>query len=573
MSQGTMYINEKQVSFNGEKNVLSVIRKAGIEIPTFCYYSELSTYGACRMCVVENEWGGVEASCSMEPRDGMRIKTHSQKILKHRRMILELLLASHCRDCTTCERNGSCKLQELAKQFGISKVRFQNTKEEAPLDVSSDAIVRDPNKCILCGDCVRVCDEIQGMGILDFAHRGYDLSVTPAFDRTLSETKCVGCGQCAAVCPTGAITIRENINPVWDAIFDETKRVVVQIAPAVRVAIGEAFGIESGDNQMGKLVAALRKIGFNHVFDTVLGADLTVMEEAKEFLDRLENGGTLPMYTSCCPSWIRYCETSAPHLLKHVSTCKSPMEMFGVVAKEYYKDFYAKSGKEDTKETVIVAIMPCTAKKIEAARSEFKTNDVPDVDYVLTTQEIISMIKTAGIKFHELVPESPGMPLGMGSGAGIIFGTTGGVAEAVIRRCMPDKSSRALHELEFLGVRGNDSIKECTLHVGEQELKIAIVHGLANAKNLIKQIESGEVYYDLVEVMTCQGGCIGGAGQPFAHRHNKHARSAGLYNTDRVTHIKRSEQNPVLDVLYSGILKDHSHDLLHVHYEHDESNS
>jgi len=563
MSKGIMYINDQRVGFNGEKNVLAVIRKAGIEIPTFCYYSELSTYGACRMCVVENEWGGVEASCSMEPRNGMKIKTHTKKLIKHRKMILELLLASHCSDCTTCERNGSCKLQELAKQFGITDVRFQNTKEVKELDQTSGAIVRNPNKCILCGDCVRVCSEIQGMGILDFAHRGYALEVAPAFERSLSETRCVSCGQCAAVCPTGAITIKQDIDHVWDAIFDENKRVVVQIAPAVRVAVGEVFGLKAGENHLGKLVSALRRIGFDHVYDTALGADLTVMEEAREFLDRLSSGGTLPMYTSCCPAWIRYCETSAPHLLNHVSTCKSPMEMFGVLAKEYYKNLKPN----DTKETVVVAIMPCTAKKTEAAREEFKTDGIPDVNYVLTTQEIISMIKTTGIQFDELEAEAPGMPLGMGSGAGMIFGATGGVAEAVIRRCIEDKSTHAFDQLEFLGARGSESIKECTLPFGDRDLKIAIVHGLNNARELIARVEAGKVYYDLIEVMSCQGGCVGGAGQPFGRTGRKKKRAAGLYKSDRLTKIKRSEQNPVIDSLYNGILKGREHELLHVEYK------
>jgi len=563
--KGTMYINNQRVDYDGEKNVLAVIRKAGIEIPTFCYYSELSTYGACRMCVVENEWGGIEASCSMEPRDGMKIMTHTRKLIKHRKMILELLLASHCSDCTTCERSGSCKLQELAKQFGITDVRFKNTKDTQDIDDTSGAIVRNPNKCILCGDCVRVCDEIQGMGILDFAHRGYELAVTPAFERSMCETKCVGCGQCAAVCPTGAITIKQDVDHVWDAIFDPGKRVVVQIAPAVRVAVGEEFGLKAGENQLGKLVAALRRIGFDHIYDTVLGADLTVMEEAQEFIDRLNNGGTFPMYTSCCPAWIRYCETSAPHLLDHVSTCKSPMEMFGVLAKEYYKDLKP----DDNKETIVVAIMPCTAKKSEAAREEFKTNGVPDVNYVLTTQEIISMIKTTGIQFDELEAEAPGMPLGMGSGAGMIFGATGGVAEAVIRRCIEDKSTYAFNQLEFLGVRGTKSVKECTIPFGDRELKIAVVHGLGNAKELIKKIESGEEYYDLIEVMSCQGGCVGGAGQPFGRTGKKKKRAAGLYKSDRFTKIKRSEQNPVIDGLYNGVLKGRTHELLHVHYSLD----
>lgn len=563
MSKGIMYIDGQRVAFDGEKNVLAVIRKAGIDIPTFCYYSELSTYGACRMCVVENEWGNIEASCSMQPKDGMKIKTNTQQLVKHRKMILELLLAAHCSDCTTCEKSGACKLQELARQFNIRHVRFQNTKQIQELDTSSEAIVRNPNKCILCGDCVRVCDEIQGMGILDFAFRGSDLQVTPAFNRKLSETKCVSCGQCAAVCPTGAITIKQDIDKVWDAIFDPNKRVVVQIAPAIRVAVGEAFGLTSGDNSMGKLVAALRRIGFSHVFDTTLGADLTVMEEADEFLHRLNTNGTFPMYTSCCPAWIRYCETSAPHLLKHVSTCKSPMQMFGKLAKAYYKELKPY----DTKETVVVAIMPCTAKKFEAAREEFRTNGKADIDYVLTTQEIISMIKSTGVQYQELEDEAPGMPLGMGSGAGVIFGTTGGVAEAVIRRCMEDKSSRMFNQLEFLGTRGMEDVKECVLPVDGKDIRIAIVHGLHNAKQLIAKIEAGELYYDLVEVMSCQGGCIGGAGQPFGQSQKKQARAKGLYKEDRLTRIKRSEDNPVVDMLYNGLLKNRTHEFLHVEYK------
>lgn len=563
MSKGIMYIDGKRVDFDGEKNVLAVIRKAGIEIPTFCYYSELSTYGACRMCVVENEWGGIEASCSMEPRDGMKIKTNTAKLLKHRKMILELLLASHCRDCTTCDKNESCKLQDLAKQFHIRQVRFDNNREMLPTDFSSPSIIRDPNKCILCGDCVRVCNEIQGMGILDFAHRGSDLKVCPAFDRELSETKCINCGQCAAVCPTGAITIRSDISNVWEAIFDPNKRVVVQIAPAVRVAIGEEFGLPAGENSMGKLVAALRRIGFNHVFDTTFGADLTVMEEAKEFITRLETKGKFPMFTSCCPAWIRYLETSAPEYLSNISTCKSPMQMFAVLAKAYYKEIKPY----DTRETVMVAIMPCTAKKFEAARDEFKTNGVPDVDYVLTTHEIINMIKITGLQFNELEEESTGMPLGMGSGAGVIFGTTGGVAEAVIRTCIPQKDSYTLKQLKFIGVRGmEESVKECTLTLNDKEIRFAVVHGLKEAKLLLKKIKAGECHYDLVEVMACQGGCVGGAGQPFGNFEQKKERAQGLYSADLTTQIKRSEENPVVTRMYDGILKNRTHDYLHVNY-------
>jgi NADH-quinone oxidoreductase subunit G len=557
-----MYIDDQRVEFDGEKNVLAVIRKAGIDMPTFCYYSELSTYGACRMCVVENEWGGIDASCSMQPKDGMRIKTNTLKLRKHRKMILELLLAAHCRDCTTCDKNGKCKLQELAKQFGITRVRFNDTREEMEPDNSSPAIVRNPNKCILCGDCVRVCSEIQGMGVLDFAFRGSRLQVMPAFNRKMSETNCISCGQCAAVCPTGAITIKKDIDKVWEAIYDKKKRVIVQIAPAVRVALGEEFGLPAGENVLGKLVAALKMVGFDHVYDTTLGADLTVMEESKEFLKRLENGGPFPMFTSCCPAWVRYIETQKPEMLENISSCKSPMQMFGATAKEHYRSMESV----DEKETIVVAIMPCTAKKYEAAREEFQKNGIRDIDYVLTTQEAAAMIKECGIVLDELENETPGMPFGMGSGAGVIFGATGGVAEAVIRRCVPKKDSKTLKELEFCGVRGMDYVKEASIDVDGREIKIAVVHGLKNAQELIKKIENKEVYYDLIEVMACKGGCVGGAGQPFGQTDKKIKRAEGLYNADRLSQIKRSEENPMVMSLYNGVLKKNKHELLHVHY-------
>ena len=566
MSKGIMYVDDRRVEFDGEKNVLSVIRKAGISVPTFCYYSELSTYGACRMCVVETDRGTIEASCSMEPKDGLRIYTNTQKTLRYRKMILELLLAAHCRDCTTCEKNGDCKLQELARQFGVRRVRFPDTREPMEKDESSRSIVRDPNKCILCGDCVRVCDEIQGMGIIDFVHRGSKLRVMPAFNRSIAETKCVNCGQCAAVCPTGAITLRNNIGEVWQALQDPGKRVIAQIAPAVRVAIGESFGFAPGDNAMGKLVAAMRRLGFDEVYDTTLGADLTVMEESHEFLERFKKGGPFPMFTSCCPAWVRYVENSNPKYIPHLSSCKSPQQMFGAVIKESQRQI----STPDPRETVVVSIMPCAAKKFEAARPEFSRNGVPDVDYVLTTRGLSTMIKEMGIQFSELDEDAPDLPLGMGSGAAVIFGTTGGVAEAVIRRVSGKKTYNLLREIKYSGVRGMDrSVKEAAVQVGDDEIRIAVVHGLKNAQELLKKIERGEVSYHLIEVMACPGGCIGGAGQPFGLSPEKNLRARGLYRADKVAQIKSSEQNPVISALYNGLLSEEAqaHDLLHTHYE------
>ena len=562
MAKGTMIIDGQRVSFDGEKNVLSVIRKAGIEMPTFCYYSDLSVYGACRMCVVEDERGKIDSSCSMQPRDGMVIKTNSKRLLKHRRMILELLLASHNCNCTICGKSGQCHLQSLAQQFGVRRIRFDDTREHYETDSSSPAIVRDPNKCILCGDCVRVCEEMQGMNIIDFAYRGSQLQVMPAFDRKLSETKCVSCGQCAAVCQTGAITIKNEIGDAWRAIHDPKKRVVVQIAPAVRVAVGEAFGIPAGQNVLDQLVTALKLMGVDEVYDTTFSADMTTIEESSEFLRRLEKGGPFPMFTSCCPAWVKFLENENPKYLNNISTCKSPMEMFAAVIREKYAEKDAESGLE----TFNIAIMPCTAKKMEAARDEFKRNGRPDVDLVLTTQEVVDMMKETGIQLDQLELESPDLPFGLGSGAAVIYGETGGVAEAVVRHCLPDKSKNALREIEFLGLRGDAPVKEATIHVGETELKLAVVNGLVNARKLLKEIDEGRKFYHLIEVMTCQGGCVGGAGQPYGLKATKLERGEGLQNMDHSAMFKRAERRPVVGRMLDGMGEQHAHELLHVHY-------
>ncbi len=558
MSGEFMLIDNIPVEIDGEKNLLSLIRKAGIDLPTFCYYSELSVYGACRMCMVENKWGGMEAACSTPPKAGMEIFTNTPKLRRYRKMILELLLSNHCRDCTTCSKNGECKLQELAQRFGIKQVRFENTAEKPKLDTSSLCIERDSNKCILCGDCVRMCDEVQNVGAIDFMYRGSKMTVGTTFNVPISESKCVGCGQCAAVCPTGAIVVKNDTAKIWKLLNDPAKKVVVQIAPAVRVGIGDKLGQKDGENLMGKIVAALKRMGVDEVFDTATGADLTVMEEANELLSRLETGEKLPLFTSCCPAWIQYAEKNHPELMQNISTCRSPMEMFGSVLKE--------ENKQSDRQVIVVAVMPCTAKKFEAARDEFKENGVPYVDHVITTQELIQMIREAGIVFSELEPEAIDMPFGTQSGAGVIFGVTGGVTEAVIRRLSDNKSVSAMRAIAFNGVRGMQGLKETSIQYGDREVKIAVVSGLKNAENLIKKVQSGETHYDFVEIMACPGGCVCGAGQPIINLEGKKKRSAGIYATDKMCSIKRSEENPVITSLYSGLLKGKVHKLLHVKY-------
>lgn len=556
-----MKINGITVEINGEKNLLELIRKVGIEMPTFCYYSELSVYGACRMCMVENSRGGFEAACSTLPKAGMEIYTHTERLRKHRKTILELLLANHCRDCTTCEKNENCKLQEFAKRFGVTGVRFPNGKAEPKIDDSSLCIVRDAHKCILCGDCVRMCNEVQNVGAIDFAHRGSKMIIATAFDKPIAQSNCVGCGQCAAVCPTGAIVIRNDTEKVWKVLGDKSSKKIAQIAPAVRVAVAKTFGLPEDYNSMGKIVAALHKLGFDEVYDTVTGADLTVLEETNEFLEKLEQG-KLPLFTSCCPAWVNYCEKKHPELLPHVSTCKSPMQMFSSMTKAQCTS--------PNRKIVNVAIMPCTAKKFEAKRENLKVNGEQTTDFVLTTQELIRMINEAGIVFSELEPEAVDLAFSQASGAGVIFGVTGGVTEAVLRRLSTDKSNEALHGSTFTAVRGMEGVKEATVMHGDVEVKIAVVSGLSNAEKVIEAMKNG-THYDFVEVMACPGGCVSGAGQPVCSREDKAKRGKALYSADKMFSIKRSEENPLMAELYNGVLKGRVHELLHAHYgeEHD----
>lgn len=559
---GYMTINNRKVEFTDEKNVLTVIRNAGIDIPTFCYHSDLSTHGACRLCVVEDEKGKVFASCSERPRDGMKIYTHTRRLQHHRKMIIELLLAAHCRDCTTCAANGVCDLQNLANKLCVEDIRFDNYKEQLPLDTTSPCIVRDLNKCILCGDCVRMCHEVEGVGVLGFAQRGSKMMMTTPFKKDIADTGCVGCGQCRVVCPTGAITIKYDTESVWELLEDRNVRVVAQIAPAVRVAIGEAFGMEKGANALGHLVAAMRYIGFEEVYDTDFGADLTVIEEAHELVERLQSGENLPLFTSCCPAWVKFCEDRYPQFAKHISTCRSPQQMFGAVIKEEAR----MKKEEDGRRTVVVSIMPCTAKKAEILRPEHFTEGEQNVDYVLTTTEIASMIKSAGINMAEITPEALDMPFGMSSGAGAIFGTTGGVTEAVLRYLTKSNKPEELDEIKFSGVRGNDAIKEAVVNLNGRGVRIAIINGLGNASKVLDEMEAGNIKYDFIEVMTCRNGCVNGGGQPTSigqEVHSSEARQAGLYRFDSRSQIKSSGQNPVALSLYDGILKGKEHKLLH----------
>lgn len=558
---GTITINNKKYEFTNEKNILSIIRKAGIEVPTLCYQPELSIFGACRLCTVEDDRGRLFASCSEEPRDGMVIYTHTEKLRKHRKLIVELLLAAHCRDCTTCDKHGKCTLQKLAYQMGVINVRFDNYKERKAVDYSSSAIVHDPNKCVLCGNCVRVCNEIQGVGVLNFTNRGSEAGVAPAFERKLSETNCVSCGQCRSFCPTGALTIRHNMSEVWHALGDKDVRVVAQIAPAVRVAVGEAFGLPKGESSMGKIVAALHRMGFDEVFDTTYTADLTIMEESAEFLDRVANGGTLPLLTSCCPAWVKFVENEFPEFKPNVSTCRSPQQMFSAVLKEYYRNPDNAKGKK----TVVVSIMPCTAKKMEAERPDSYTKGEKDTDIVLTTTELIRMIDAHGINFEDMPNEACDMPFGIGSGGGVIFGATGGVTEAVLRRLVEGHDMETLNAIAESGVRGEEGIKELTVPYNGIDVKICVASGLANARKVLDAVKAGEKEYHFIEVMACPGGCVMGGGQPIDGTRAKRAetRTCGLYAADGSQAIRKSNENPLMEVFYNGPFKDMTHELLH----------
>jgi len=563
MKNQTVVIDNATVPIEGERNLLELCRKAGIDLPTFCYHSEISVYGACRMCMVEVEGKGILPACSTKADDGMVIHTNTKQIRNLRKMIIELMLASHDQDCTTCPKSGDCRLQAIAKQLDISHVRFKKIPHEDPIDYSSLAILRDPGKCILCGDCVRVCEEIQSVGALGFSYRGARAQVGTCFNKGIGDVECVGCGQCVKVCPVGALTPKFQINGVWDAIYDKSKTVVVQIAPAVRVALGEYFGKDPGTLHIGRIITALRRMGFDRVYDTCFGADFTVTEEGKEFLERKKSGENLPMFTSCCPAWVKFAEQYYPDFLNNLSTCRSPMQMFGSLCKEYL----CKDLNITRENLVVVSVMPCTAKKFEAERDEFKTNGNPNVDFVITSNELALMMKENGVEFDKMELGSFDMPFGYSTGSAVIFGSSGGVSEAVLRFAgeILEKGSAK----EFKQLRGENGIKTSEINVGGQKLQLAVVSGLANARSLIDKIRKGEVSYDLIEVMACSGGCVNGGGQPItSDRLAVIKRSKGLFDNDAQLQFHVSSENPYLQQIYTEKLgHKKAHELLHTTYE------
>ena len=562
-------INDQLVEVSEGSTILEAAAQAGIKIPTLCHHPELRNEGSCRVCVVEVAGArSLVASCVHPAAEGMVVKTQSERVRRTRKNIIELLVAGHDRDCLSCDRNNNCELQRLSQDYGVREVRFPASEHKEPVDLSSSAVVRDVKKCILCGRCLRVCSDVQGVSALGLAFRGSNTKVGPAFGRDLAKVACTNCGQCVAVCPVGALKEKSSVDQVWQALSDTSKHVVVQVAPAVRAALGEEFGLREGSLVTGKMVAAMRRMGFAQVFDTQFAADVTVMEEGHELLKRLENDGPLPIITSCSPGWVKYCEHFFPELLPNLSTCKSPQQIFGSLVKTYYAQ---KQGIDPTA-IYSVSVMPCTAKKYEADRPEMGHDGIRDVDAVLTTRELARMIREAGLEFSSLPDEEFDFPLGMSTGAGAIFGVTGGVTEAALRTVVEVATGKELKSVEFETVRGFEGIKEAAVAVGDRILRVAVAHGLAQAGKLLEKVRAGEVSYDLIEVMACPGGCVAGGGQPRTDsKETIQMRANALYREDLGKKVRKAHKNPAVTELYREFLKEplgeKSHHLLHTKYE------
>ncbi|MEI6831833.1 MAG: NADH-dependent [FeFe] hydrogenase, group A6 [Candidatus Omnitrophota bacterium] len=584
MEKISLKIDGKVYECEAGLTILEACAKAAIDIPTLCYLKDINQEAACSICLVEVKGAKtLLRSCVTSIRPGMEILTNTSRVREARKLNLELLLAGHPKDCLVCDRNQSCELRKMAFDMGIREVRFpKSSKTLMPLDNTSVSLTRDPNKCILCGRCVAVCANLQSVKAIDFAGRGKASKVTTFFDQGLGNSVCVNCGQCLLVCPTGAIIENDASQSVWKALSDSKKFVVVEVAPAVRVAIGEEFGMPAGSLVTAKLAQALRKLGFAKVFDTQFSADLTIMEEGYELIDRIKNKGLLPMITSCSPGWIKFAEHFFPGILRHISSCKSPQQMFGAIAKTYY----AKKYNIDPREIVVVSVMPCTAKKFEALRPEMKSafdywkkelnlkeNEVfPDVDYVLTTREASRMIKEAGINFINLEGEDFDAPLGISTGAGVIFGATGGVMEAALRTAYEVLTGKQLEKLDFMQLRGLEGIKAAEVDIDGLKLKVAVANSLSNARVLLEEIKQGKSPYAFIEIMTCPGGCLGGAGQPIPTNNEvRLKRMQAIYQEDKNKAIRKSHENPAVQALYKEFLGqplgEKSHHLLHTHYK------
>ena len=573
MATVNIKINGRDYEVPAESTVLEAARYAGVDIPTLCYMKDINEIGACRLCLVEVKGArGLVTACVYPVNEGMEVVTDSPAIRKARKTNLELVLSNHDRKCLSCIRSTSCELQKLCQEYGVDEEHFKGEKNEYPLDTSSVAIVRDNNKCILCRRCVAACKNMQQIGVIGANDRGFDTHIGCAFEVELAETSCINCGQCIVACPVGALYERDDTDKVFEAIADPTKHVAICAAPSVRATIGECFGYEPGTDTEGKMVSAMKRLGFDGVYNMNLTADLTIMEEAYEFLDRFQNGGKLPLITSCSPGWIKYCEHYFPEFTDNLSSCKSPQQMFGAL----YKTFYAEKHGLDPKDIFFVSVIPCTAKKFEVGRDGQSAAGVPDVDVAITTRELARMIETAGINFKALPDEAFDEPFSLGSGAGAIFGATGGVMEAALRTAAEVVLGEKLEKLEFDDVRGIAGVKKATYKLGDVTVRVAVASGTANAKALLNSVKSGETEVDFIEIMACPGGCVNGGGQPTqpAVVHNnvnlRELRASVLYKADSQMDLRKSHENSAVKALYDEYFEKpnshKAHEILHTHY-------
>ena len=570
-------IDDKEISVPEGITILEAARQANIDIPTLCYLKEINQIGDCRMCIVEVEGRkGFATSCIQKVEEGMVVHTHTPAVMEARRMVLDLIISNHAKDCLTCTRNGNCELQALAIKFNVLNIEYEGERTKHKVDDKSPAIVRDFNKCVLCRRCVGACKNIQNIGAIDCINRGFESCVSTAGDNSLADVDCTYCGQCIEACPTGALHEQDDTAKVWRKLKDPDVYTIVQTAPAVRVALGEEFGMPIGENTVGKMVTALKKLGFDKVFDTNTGADFTIMEEANEFVDRISNGGVLPMITSCCPAWVRFAEKNYPEQLAHLSSCKSPHQMFGAVIKSYY----AKKFNIEASKIYTVSVMPCIAKKYECTREEMEQDGLRDVDVVITTRELARMIKQGNIEYTSLEDSIFDDPMGEASGAAAIFGTTGGVMEAALRTAADTIEGKNLGQFEYTKVRGSAGIKRASVNIAGKEIRVVVASGLRNARKIMNEIKNGKADYDFVEIMACPGGCVMGGGQPIKNSKTRSIvdvrklRAEALYTIDERSVIRKSHENPTIKTIYKEFFEnpgsETAHKYLHTKYKKQE---